>query len=777
MGAPLLLLQFSIFLFLGVSLALQAQELPQTSPLSPSISATGNNITPIDLLNSSSPDTVQPSSSSSNSQTTSTSLPAKPTELAPVINQQDPSSLLPHSTPDVIVFDVTSSTSAPIQISNKLRTTDSPSSSVDHQPSNTNALIAISAPANISFNPDNLDNVSIPNQPTSSQPNLAITTLSNATSFVPNGRASRVISNSNETFQSPRQFEPTARPVVSSTTTLSPFELISTTRSLTNSAGPTSAPASEPNSRPTVRPPELRLPQNNRNTNSVTLQLLKPKSKVRCINDSDCNHGLCSKTGSCFCEPGFTGEDCAIDIDECRQVQEPCLNNGTCVNAQGHYRCECEPGFRGDICQDSVDMCEKDTCLNGGKCINHRTFFTCECKPGWEGSLCQTNTDECQQNPCQNNATCHDMINDYVCDCGQSGFVGKNCEINFDECAQKPCGIGAKECIDLVGDYKCLCHDGFEGKKCDVDIDECRTNPCENNGTCVQNSIHMIRLLNNSSILADHSTSYHDIRDHNLPSANTNLSQLAGFICECKEEFHGERCEERKKCYTKSIQELCNNQQAECVNVGSSYDCLINASFDGSGRNYATYKVESEFKMREIYVKYRSLTGGVIMTFETTQPDSPLADLQLNKSGLYLSGTPIKRDENIKFDELLDGNEREIRLGLDTPTEIKSITLTRQNDIMSESNHLSFKGCLMQVRLNNHLIPFIEYGFNMSKPFKLSENNLELGHCRTCFDRDCLNDGHCESQDGYDRCTCPDTFTGKIPNSNKSKFHVMINFN
>lgn len=471
---------------------------------------------------------------------------------------------------------------------------------------------------------------------------------------------------------------------------------------------------------------------------------------------------MCDQTlAICYCRPGYTGESCAVEIDECRQVHEPCLNNGTCIDSVNHYTCECQPGFKGDLCQDTIDMCETSPCLNAGKCINHRTSYSCLCEHGWEGKHCELNIDECQPNPCLHNGTCEDLINGYKCDCGQSGFVGKNCETDFDDCDSHPCSIGAKECIDLIGDFKCVCHEGFEGKRCEEDIDECLVHRCENNGTCVQNSIHLHNLSGNSSSIADLTTSYHDIRDI-IPSSlgNINISHFAGFMCECKPEFYGDRCEEKKKCYTNTVAELCNNPIAECINQGSSYDCLINTSFDGSGRNYATYRVNGQFKVHEIYVKYRSLTGGVIMSFETTQPGSPIADLQLNKSGLYLSGGPINRNVDIKFDEFLDGNEREIRLALDTRTEIRSVTLSRQNDVLSDFQHIPFKGCLMQVRLNNILVPFLEYGGPNHTMFNLTENQLELGPCKTCFEKDCQHGGHCDGQDGYERCVCLPTFTG-----------------
>lgn len=198
--------------------------------------------------------------------------------------------------------------------------------------------------------------------------------------------------------------------------------------------------------------------------NTTGVQFLKPKSKFKCFSNSDClNGGMCFNS-ACFCSPGFTGETCAVNIDECRQVEEPCSNNGICVDEVNQFRCECAAGFAGDRCQDFADMCINSPCLNDAKCINHRTSYTCECEPGWEGKQCEKNTDDCAKNPCKNNATCYDLINDYKCDCGVSGFTGKDCEIDIDECATKPCAFGAKECIDLIGDFKCICYEGFTGK-------------------------------------------------------------------------------------------------------------------------------------------------------------------------------------------------------------------------------------------------------------------------------------------------------------------------
>lgn len=45
------------------------------------------------------------------------------------------------------------------------------------------------------------------------------------------------------------------------------------------------------------------------------------------------------------CMPGYTGQNCEIEINECQS--HPCQNGGTCIDLVGHYICSCPPGTRG----------------------------------------------------------------------------------------------------------------------------------------------------------------------------------------------------------------------------------------------------------------------------------------------------------------------------------------------------------------------------------------------------------------------------------------------
>ena len=49
-------------------------------------------------------------------------------------------------------------------------------------------------------------------------------------------------------------------------------------------------------------------------------------------------------TGLCLCLPGWTGNRCSIDVDECETGAHNCGSN-LCHNTQGSFECECEQGL------------------------------------------------------------------------------------------------------------------------------------------------------------------------------------------------------------------------------------------------------------------------------------------------------------------------------------------------------------------------------------------------------------------------------------------------
>ena len=153
---------------------------------------------------------------------------------------------------------------------------------------------------------------------------------------------------------------------------------------------------------------------------------------------------------NCTCAPGFangitadgladgsTVGICAIDVDEC--LSEPCFNGGTCTAGWDMFTCTCMPGWEGERCELDIDECRSGPfgrrhwanyphgpCKNGGLCAEADVIdaFTCTCVPGygfslWEPDTCDLDLDECASGPCKFGAKCTDSRGDPAC-----GFVG-----------------------------------------------------------------------------------------------------------------------------------------------------------------------------------------------------------------------------------------------------------------------------------------------------------------------------------------------------------------
>ena len=163
-------------------------------------------------------------------------------------------------------------------------------------------------------------------------------------------------------------------------------------------------------------------------------------------------------SGSCSCESGYTGPDCA-------QLDHPCNGHGTWIIASGFPNglCSCDSGWYGSNCTS------QDPCGEHG----HWCGSFCRCDSGWDGSDCSVDT-TCNGHGHWCGSSC--SANHTCCYCDY-GWGGINCSV------ENPCnGHGWWANDYSSGTGSCRCDSGWGGNNCSINTS------CSGNGTWIHDT-------------------------------------------------------------------------------------------------------------------------------------------------------------------------------------------------------------------------------------------------------------------------------------------------
>ncbi|XP_041478166.1 sushi, von Willebrand factor type A, EGF and pentraxin domain-containing protein 1-like [Lytechinus variegatus] len=287
-----------------------------------------------------------------------------------------------------------------------------------------------------------------------------------------------------------------------------------------------------------------------------------------------CDAGHFSPTGVAPCEL------CPIGTYQPETLSTSCLQcpNGTNTMASGSNHIQqciepCQPGSFSpsgfvpcDLCplgsyQNQVQRTSCDLCPGHLSTNNTGALSVQEC----------TDINECVSEPCQNGATCVDLRGNFQCICAP-GFTGSNCEIDVDECAlYRPC-LHSGTCLDRVNGYSCICLPGYTGVECEKPFDLCQSLPCQNNATCFSSPTHYECLCTPGYHGDDCQWVRHPCSPNPCPHAD---------ICRVVEGEYGPDYE----CEYRRVINECYNQPCFhgglCFDTYSGFLCLCTSGYEG----------------------------------------------------------------------------------------------------------------------------------------------------------------------------------------------------
>ncbi|KAH9505770.1 hypothetical protein Btru_055741 [Bulinus truncatus] len=287
--------------------------------------------------------------------------------------------------------------------------------------------------------------------------------------------------------------------------------------------------------------------------------------------------------GGCVCNGNWTGPNCSILVEHCKDPNICSDPYGICVNVPGSYELK-------DVCKDFEKLncsyqCTVDLKQNG--------FYYCFCPDGYrliDREKCQ-DINECgasSTNLCSYKSGCINQEPGYRCTCpaGQrldnDGRTCLNCStttwgINCSTSCS--CSTGATRCDNVKG---CICKPGYTGVYCDVDVNQCTNGEltCNDRQQCVNRPGPDSCVCKSGYVQTNGFCE--DINECSSPALN-NCSQLCTnsigkYSCGCYEGFTynatTNSCDDINEC-TLNIHKCTS----VCVNTLGNYRCSCKSGY------------------------------------------------------------------------------------------------------------------------------------------------------------------------------------------------------
>jgi hypothetical protein len=235
-----------------------------------------------------------------------------------------------------------------------------------------------------------------------------------------------------------------------------------------------------------------------------------------CVSSPCQNNGQCSESDSCS---SHLAADCTLVgmyMLCAGSVRTSCVPRPVV----GVFHCVCLPGWGGQLCELDIDECESDPCENGATCVDshfqgqHSVDLSSGSGSSWMFSVPAYENESASQLSASGSGSGvwsgnenRVSVGAYRCMCA-TGFTNGACDG-----AKLPSHYYAVQCSVMESTTNVL------GGNCDVDIDECWSKPCQNSGIC--SNLYLA-----FSCLCDQGYSGLDCSLRTAPSTASNASAL-----------------------------------------------------------------------------------------------------------------------------------------------------------------------------------------------------------------------------------------------------------